>query len=258
MSSLVLQPVHDARLNTLGLGEPLREVSKQQVEQLLQRIDACDFEQRAQRGKALGQGAYGQVDLYRIDGHEVAVKRATDKPLDTEAQLHWRATQCQRCSGNTFIVPLLIAYYCKQTATLLTVMPIYRNGTLYDEMERLRSDKKAYVALLNKRRAQGLQALQWLHEQCRMTHNDAHEENWFVTDADTIVLGDFGEARVAEQYRTSAQFEQLCNYESLNYRYTLSAEGDGKRALGKRVGELENSILSDPSTATDIAGKNVI
>lgn len=249
-------------MNQLGIGEPIRQVSNEQIERLLQSMDGCQFERRAQPIGSLGEGAYGRVDVYRIEKCQVAVKSGHGgKSLHEEAQVHWRATQCQKCSHTKHIVPLLMSYYCANTNRLLLVLPVYTHGTLHDEIQRLRkqnADPAAYVILLNKRRRQGVDALRWLHKQCRIVHNDAHEENWFVTDADSIVLADFGEARLAEEYRSQAQFDKMCQYELLGFERSLAADRDEKRDLQQRLNRLEHEITKDKSLAKDIAGRPVL
>lgn len=244
-----IDPAHDQRTHKIGLkSPPIHFVNDKAVRKYLKTLEACEFEHRAKRQRALGTGAEGEVGLYLVDGkYRVAVKRGTalNKDLEAEAQLHWRATQCQQCINVKYIVPLLVAYHCKETNILVTVMPVYARGTLEDEMEAARSNTAEYNALLAKRQTQGLKTLKWLHDHCRMVHNDTHAGNWFVGDDDRILLADFGMARLAEQHRSTHQFQMLARYELLSFRFETSSSSQ-KRTVGKDLGDLEGQIESDP------------
>lgn len=233
-------------------------VPKTDLETFLTTLSPCELTKVATKQLILGEGVEGEVALYATDRFRFAVKRglASSTSLEREAQLHWRVTQCQRRTGVDFVVPLLAAYYCDETNTLVTVMPVYSGGTLEDELERTRGKPEA-EKLLGTREEQGVAALEWLHKECRMIHGDTHLGNWFVAADNVVRLADFGMAMLAEQMNTFKQFEIRAHYELLSFRYEVASNAS-KKVLGDEIYKLEQTIEGDPKLMKDRNGADVL
>lgn len=248
----------DVEQNGQGCKNCIFRVPQTNLETFLDTLSPCELTKVAKKQRTLGEGVEGEVALYATDQFRFAVKRglASSTSLEREAQLHWRVTQCQRRTGVDYVVPLLAAYYCDETNTLVTVMPVYSRGTLEDELERVRGKPDADVVLAT-REKQGVAALEWLHKECRMVHGDTHLGNWFLGDDDVIRLADFGMAMLAERMHTFKQFEIRAQYELLSFRYEVATNAS-KKLLGAEIYTLEQKIESDPKLMKDVTGADVL
>lgn len=201
----------------------------------------------------LGSGEEGVVDLYTCSRSPtcVAVKRIdrdSDMPVRLvkafahEIHMHAVATVAAARRGFGGIVPLLGMVVDRTadgiTFPLMSIMPVYRRGTLENELDEaaryLRADRRH---LLHQRRwAEGDRILEWLHDVARIVHGDAHLGNWFIGDDGRLVLGDFGRAQCDN---VDLDFRAACVYERTEFAFSMARHGGDKWKLGAQLGALE-------------------
>ena len=200
----------------------------------------------------LGSGEEGVVDLYTCSRWptSVAVKRVDhvhDMPIRVvkafahEIHMHAVATVAAARHGFAGIVPLLGIVVDRtangMTFPLMSIMPVYRRGTLEHELDQaarsLPSDRRRL--LYQRRWAEGDRILEWLHDVVRIVHGDAHLGNWFIGDDGRLVLGDFGRSQCDH-----VDFRAACVYERTEFAFAMAGHGGGDKCkLGAQLGALE-------------------
>lgn len=181
---------------------------------------------------------------------EVAVKYLQKPDKDTakflrEIRIHAFVTSHQLSQ----VVPLMAVVVDRVLKQVATVMPVYTGGTLEDELEASRTtmSQKKRKLLLQRRWCEGDAILQLLHEKCHVVHGDAHPGNWYLErPGGRMLLGDFGEAHLAQECAAFGDFLLLASHERLAFRYELLADYAEKRLLGEKLGALDERIEKLP------------
>lgn len=197
----------------------------------------------------------------------VAVKRLLHPKRDAEhfireLRVHAYVTAQSVYEGLSHqVVPLLAVLYEKERKQTLrvvaSVMPVYGGGTLEQAVDDARRSmsRQRFRVFMQTRWAEGDRILEWLHERCGVVHGDAHLGNWYMdTATNHMVLGDFGEARLRTECRSTKQFLLLAGYERLAFHFEMACDANDKRRLGAKLCMIDERI----DLEEDIEGKPLI